>query len=286
MNEAPPTGTQAKACRYFCSWGMYAFTDDLRAAWTALYRAMLAGLETHLPGDVLLDSTLQFGTDKATLNAPELLIGQTCGYPLVTLYADALQPLCVPVFDVQGCSGSRYSSAIIVPADSDDQSLTDCAGKTVIINGPDSNSGMNLLRAAVRPLMQGKTHYFSSTFVSGAHIDSLRAVGQGRAGVAAIDCATLALIEDAFPALLDAVRVIGFTGKTTGLPFALPMDKYPLIDPTKITALFNEALSTLDNHHRKRLHISSFRQVTLNDYQSIMAMEATAKQAHHLPLSI
>ena len=79
-------------------------------------------------------------------------------------------------------------------------SLEDCADKTVVINGPNSNSGMNLLRASVQPyIAAGKSAYFGSTLVSGGHIESLRAVAEGHADIAAIDCVTYVLAQRVFP---------------------------------------------------------------------------------------
>ncbi len=265
----------------FCSWGMYAFTDSLRDAWTALFDTVSPGLARCGK----LDNELRFDADDATLRHPDLLIGQTCGYPLVKFYRDSLLPIFVPVFDVEGCEGTLYSSAIIVAANSSYRSLEDCAGKTVAINGPDSNSGMNTLRAAVRPFMHGDS-FFSSTLVSGAHIDSLRAVREGRADVAAIDCAMLAFIEKEFPDLVEMVRIVGFTAKTCGLPFVVPVARSELLERNAISALFNDALESLSETHRGALRITEFKPVSPRDYASIASMESNANLAGHSALSI
>ena len=199
----------ARETKAFCSWGMYAFTEVLQAAWISLYKSLIPELISYSE----LEEQLRFNTDEATLRDQNLFIGQTCGYPLIKCYQGILEPLCVPVFDVNGCDDTQYRSVIIVPKQSDYQSLEDCAGKTVIINGTDSNSGMNLLRAAVNPLREGNT-YFGSTLLSGSHLASLQAVAAGRADIAAIDCVTFALISEATPILANRVRVIGYTEPT------------------------------------------------------------------------
>ena len=76
----------------FCSWGMYAFSDTLREIWSALFTEMKPALARTFQ----LSRQLRFDCDAATLNHPSLLIGQTCGYPLIKSYRDTLQPLCVP----------------------------------------------------------------------------------------------------------------------------------------------------------------------------------------------
>ena len=58
---------------------MYVFSDALRETWSTLFAAMKPALASAFG----LDGQLRFDCDVATLNHPDLLIGQTCGYPLV-----------------------------------------------------------------------------------------------------------------------------------------------------------------------------------------------------------
>ena len=130
----------------------------------------------------------------------------------------------------------------------------------VIINSPDSNSGMNLLRASVRPYMAAdESTYFGSTRVSGGHIDSLHAVAEGRADITTIDCVTYALVQRAFPTLTAAVRVLGFTVQTTSLPFVSTNAGTGDLKADTVTHWFNEALEALPQQHRAVLSISRFR---------------------------
>ena len=167
----------------FCSWGMYAFDESLQSAWQALFNAFRERVTERFA----LKKTLRFDTDETTLRDRDLLIGQTCGYPLIRFYKDNLVPLCAPVFDVPGCDDIFYRSAVIVAADSGFRSLPDCAGTAVAINGTDSNSGMNLLRDAVRGCANTNP-FFASTIVTGSHLGSIAAVAEHRVDVAAIDC--------------------------------------------------------------------------------------------------
>ena len=124
----------------FITCGMYAFTDPLRNAWQALFDEFLKIYKQ----DQNVQDTIRFDSDFPVLRDPGLLIGHTCGYPLMRFLRDDLVPLCVPIFDLPGCQGKFYSSHIIVPAESNIQSLSDCKGLVAAINGRDSNSGMNV----------------------------------------------------------------------------------------------------------------------------------------------
>ncbi len=261
---------------------MYAFTDSLQEAWQAFFQLIKPALSQYWK---TIDGELRFETDESTLAQENLAIGQTCGYPLVNKYQGILQPVCVPVFELRGCDGPLYSSVIIVAKQSNYISLKDCADKIVTINDPESNSGMNLLRATVQPLMQG-TSFFSSTQISGEHIKSVRAVVEHQADIAAIDCVTYAMINDAFPALTKKVRIIAGTGKTMGLPFVIPVEISSRLESATITALFNDALTILPQHFCKTLHLAGFTQVSLRDYQSIVNMEDFAQQSGHSSLAL
>ncbi len=253
---------------------MYAFTEPLKSAWQHLHNALCSGLRN----DYSIVPNLRFDTDSTALLDSNLLIGQTCGYPLVKFYRHDLVPLCVPVFRAIGCRDISYSSAIIVHADSTANSLDDCVGKTLVINGPDSNSGMNLLRSEVMQLSP-ENPFFSSTLISGTHADSVRAVVEKHADIAAIDCITFALMRDAFPELVEKVRVIGYTAFTTGLPLVTPRTRGETLPQKRIIDLLNDALTTMPAALRSALPIEVFKAVSIQDYQSIEKMEASAQKA-------
>lgn len=258
----------------FVTCGMYAFTDELRAAWQSLFDAFLLN---YMPGQAV-EPAIRFETDFALLCNPLLLIGHTCGYPLMRFLRDDLAPVSVPVFDVPGCNGKFYSSQIIVPVDSDIQTLSDSRGKIAAINGHDSNSGMNVFRHAVAGLSEGKP-FFNEVIESGSHYQSLVAVANNQAQVATIDCVSFALIKDQWSELVGQVRVIGFTEPTCGLPFVVPTNDFESINIDELTRALNIASSSLTDAERKHLHLLGFEPVKLSDYDSIMTLEKTASDA-------
>jgi len=264
----------------FVTCGMYAFTDELRAAWQSLFDAFLLNYSP----DKDIDPTIRFETDFSLLRDPRLLIGHTCGYPLMRFLRDDLAPVCVPVFDLPGCEGKFYSSQIIVPVNDNIQTLADCKGKVAAINGRDSNSGMNVFRHAVAGLSKGK-RFFAEVIESGSHYQSLVAVANNQAQVATIDCVSFAFIKDQWPELVEQVRVIGFTEPTCGLPFVVPIKDLNSINIDELTRVLNSALPGISNTERMRLHLLGFERVDLSDYDKIMALEKIATKAGYTEIT-
>lgn len=147
---------------------------------------------------------------------PDLTLAQTCGWPLMTAHP-GLQVVVTPTYDLPGCDGAWHCSLIVVADDSPAASLADVRGSRAAINGRDSNTGMNLLRAAVAPVAGGRA-FFGSVGVTGAHLNSIAAVAARAADVAAIDCVTHGLIARHRPDLLAGTRVLARTPMSPGLP--------------------------------------------------------------------
>ena len=251
----------------FVTCGMYAFTDAQRSAWSQLFEHFfaIAGKTVelrfeHAP-DVLLDDGLWFG--------------HTCGYPLMTRLQPGLQPFCVPVFDVPGCTGGLYSSRIIVPADSAVERVEDARGRIVAMNNADSNSGMNVLRFAVAGL-QDNGRFFDRVLTTGGHLDSLRTVAEGRADIAAIDCISFQLIADWLPELASRIRVIAESVQSCGLPFVMPRQDASPDAGRSLIAQLVAALDACAPAVTDCLHLRGFDSVTIDDYRSIVEIEQQA----------
>jgi len=258
----------------FVACGMYAFTAELRDAWQQLFEIFFNLVKPTFN----IDRLLNFDTGQAILNHPSLWFGQTCGYPLMTGLRDTMTPISVPIFNVDGCDHTGYSSLLIVAEDSKINTLDQCQGLRAVINTRDSNSGMNVLRHAVATFnRQGK--FFGEIMISGSHLQSLTEVANKNADIAAIDCVSYRLIEDTWPELAARVRSIGFSAKTCGLPFVMPNPGVENNNMEGITDNLNQALSLLDNHHKKRLHLNGFEEVDIGEYQGILDLEISAQKA-------
>lgn len=259
--------------RRFITCGMYAFTDNLRDAWQALFDGFLR----NYPYNYAVEPSILFDTDYDLLRDPQMLLGHTCGYPLMRFLHSECHPVCVPLFDVEGCNGKFYSSRFVVSANSQISNLSQCRNHIAAVNGADSNSGMNVLRHAVAQCGQPPP-FFSAVIESGSHLNSLQAVAEDRADIAAIDCVSYALIHDEWPELTSRVKTIGYSAATCGLPLVVPREN-PYLSLITVTQLLNDALQVLREDHRKALHLVGFSGVSFEDYRGIIDLEAEAVQA-------
>ena len=149
---------------------------------------------------------------------PRLLLGQGCEYPLAKSFADDVRLVASPCYTAPGCSGATYRSAIVVRRDDPAQDLIDLRYRRCVINESNSNSGMNLLRAAIAPLA-GRMRFFESVVVSGAHRRSAHLVAGGEADVAALDCVSWAHIQRVDAPIASKLRVLCWSDSSPSLPF-------------------------------------------------------------------
>lgn len=251
--------------------GMYAFSAALQSAW----RGLFSPLPKLLFGDAAGRISVSFRADDDAYRNPALLLGHACGYPYLKKWADTHQPVCVPLFAVDGCEHTQYSSWFITPAAGTVTDLEGARGGRVAMNGRRSNSGMNVLRHAVAGLAGGE-RFFGDVVVSGSHLHSLEMVADGRVELAAIDAVTYALQIAGQPALGKRIRIIGQSAPTTAPPFIAPIASVPQSDHPAITDALNECLHNLDAKQRKALPLSGFRQVSAAAYTAIEALEKFA----------
>jgi ABC-type phosphate/phosphonate transport system substrate-binding protein len=205
---------------------------------------------------------------------PNLLISQTCGYPLMHGLREQVQLVATPRFDAPGCEGAHYSSVIVTRADAPFDTLASCRGARVAYNQDDSNSGMNALRHAVAPHSQ-EGAFFRAALRTGSHVGSLRAVADNHADVAAIDCVTFAFVCDEMPELARQVRRIGMTAASPGLPL-IASDTVPAATVEALRDALNEALE-LHPERAKRLRLQGFSSLPLEDYERIAQLESEAR---------
>ncbi|WP_158933731.1 phosphate/phosphite/phosphonate ABC transporter substrate-binding protein [Burkholderia sp. S171] len=253
---------------------MYNVTPAIAADWRVLLDHVHRRLQSWL--DARGDS-LAVVEPEASLQEfwrrDDLLLSQTCGYPLVRVLAGRVQLVATPVFTVDGCEGGDYHSVLVARTAAKVTSLAQCRGLRVAYNTPDSNSGMNLLRSAVAPLADGQP-FFASVIETGGHLASLQALQDDRADVAAIDCVSFAFVLDHLPDLARGLVEIGTTGSAPGLPL-IASKRVP---PEGIDALLC-ALSDAIAHDRplaKRLKLNGFARRPLDDYASILEIEMDA----------
>jgi ABC-type phosphate/phosphonate transport system substrate-binding protein len=252
---------------------MYDF-EELRESTDALWVAIAARLGGAAPACLSRDAS-----PEQSWNDPELLLGQTCGYPLVTSLRDRVALLATPRYRAPGCAGAMYRSAVIVRAGDGASSLADLRGRRCAVNDPASNSGMNLLRAAVAPLARGATRFFGGVVMTGGHVGSMRAVAEGRADVASIDCVTWAHVVTLRPAAAAGLRVLAWTEASPGLPLITSRHIDAATRSALLRALDDVARDPALAPVRDALRLEGFERLTFEDYGSVLALERRAQAA-------
>ncbi|AJJ19934.1 phosphate/phosphite/phosphonate ABC transporter substrate-binding protein [Yersinia intermedia] len=209
---------------------------------------------------------------------PDLLLSQTCGFPLMMLLQQQVQLIGVFSYQSPYCSGEYYRSLVVVRADEKGQQLADFRHRVVAYNSTDSQSGYNALRALIAPLaINGR--FFSHSLASGGHYHSISMIQQRQADIAAIDCVSFALLQRANPSAVAGLKIIAQTDAAPGLPLitSLSTSAQQLTQIRQaITATVNspEAASAKD-----RLLIKSFSVLPISAYDVIKKMQEKAFSA-------
>ncbi|MDR7307414.1 PhnD/SsuA/transferrin family substrate-binding protein [Rhodoferax saidenbachensis] len=248
--------------------------------------ALRAELQNRLPPAwaAHVPLALEWPTDYAAhWLSPSLLLSQSCGYPLTHALRGKVQLLGTFVYAVAGAQGIHCRSQIIRRRDDTRDTLAAFRGSTVAYNGRDSQSGYNALRALIAPLAE-HGRFFSDALETGAHLQSIRAVLDGRADIAAIDAVTWALALETEPQWAHALTTWTETAPYPGLPLITAAHT-----PAEVAAHLQNALHTVATAApyaatRAPLHIAGFVRTTPEDYAVCRAMEkqAAALGVHQL----
>jgi ABC-type phosphate/phosphonate transport system substrate-binding protein len=248
---------------------MYDF-PELRWATDALWAAVAArvpGAPAHLDRARGLED---IWTD------PDLLLAQTCGYPLMTSLAGKVALVATPRYRAEGCDGALYRSAVVVRADDPARCLGDLRGRRCAVNSGDSNSGMNVLRAEIAPLAMGG-QFFDEIMMTGSHAASLQAVAQGGADVAAIDCVTWAQVQRLRPDETRRLWVLGWTRASPGLPLVTSVGTDAQMMRRLVLALDEVAAHPGLAAVRGELLLDGFDATPMADYGTILRLEREAR---------
>lgn len=200
----------------FAVLGMYPF-PALRGAWQRLYEAVALRAAQAGPAGMAVPATLRWDLDPHdTWLDPQLAIGMTCGWPLVTALRDRVRV--VGTFTFRGEPSPQphlYRSVIIAREPSESQSF---AARPAAISSADSLSGnISLLEA-----FEVGSAWPGGVTLTGGHLASIEAVRNAAADVASIDALTWAFQQRDAPETLAGLTVIGNGPWVPGLPVILP----------------------------------------------------------------
>ncbi|WP_025112843.1 phosphate/phosphite/phosphonate ABC transporter substrate-binding protein [Pseudomonas sp. H1h] len=190
---------------------MYTAPEPIRAAserWITRILEHLGHARLNAEGLSLPDTWL----------SPNLLLTQTCGYPLMTLLRNRVRIVGRPRYELPDASAGNHCSLILSRADDARSTLVDFHGSRGVINSDDSNSGMNLLRQRLAPLHRDG-QFFATVGISGAHRESLSWVREDRGDLAAIDSVTYAYLAQYAPDEVSGLRIVARSALSPTLPF-------------------------------------------------------------------
>lgn len=244
--------------------------DAVQDLWIHLREALRAQGMQGLPEAIVWPQDLH-----AHWLSSGLLLGQTCGYPLTHALQGKVQLVGGFHYAAPGCEGLDCRSVLIAREEHAHLALQDFRGLRVAFNSSDSQSGYNALRALVAPLAQGGA-FFGGTLETGGHRQSIDAVRQARADLAAIDCVTWALLQKYAPQAAHGLQTIGCSAPYPGLPLICALGTQKHV----VTALQRALCDLLQSPAAKpcldALLIRGYESPTLSVYQRCLDMERTA----------
>jgi hypothetical protein len=237
-------------------------TDRL---WAALRNALRAA------GVAAPDELVRDGGLHETWADPRLVLGQTCGLPLVRELAGRVAVLGAVDYGLPGCPPGWYRSAVVVRADDPRPDLAAFRGARLAVNGFDSQSGWGSILHHAAPFARDGG-FFGAAEVSGAHAESVAVVAGGAADLAAIDAVSWRYARR-FRPQAAALRVLMLTDPTPGLPFIAAVGA----DAARLGLLMAEAIAGLDAPTTAALGVAGFAALRTEDYRLLAERFAVAE---------
>ena len=236
------------------------------------------GLRAHLAeqdiGDLPDDLTLPDDYESHWLD-PDLLLAQTCGYPLRAKLNGRVRYLGTPVYDVPGTDGAYYSSALVVRANDPAEELADLRGRRAAYNSLHSQSGYNAFRDVVAPLARDG-RFFGDVIATGGHAASINFVITDKADIAAIDAVSLALTPEE---IRRQIKIIGWSNAVPGLPFITAPSSSD-DDVKRVNRAITHALADPMLHGpRAYLKLAGYEILPESAYDTVLTMERRAADA-------
>jgi ABC-type phosphate/phosphonate transport system substrate-binding protein len=174
---------------------------------------------------------------------PDLLLSQTCGYPLMTALRGKVRVIGRPAYDLPHSVEGNHCSLLLARSDEPRTELAEFFGSHGLINNEDSNSGMNLLRHRLAPLQQDG-RFFSKVSLTDGHRESLRWLREGRGDLAAIDSVTYGYLARDASAEVAGLRIVAHSAISPSLPYIGSLALNP-IQAELIREAMNHALQDL-----------------------------------------
>ncbi|MEX5560095.1 PhnD/SsuA/transferrin family substrate-binding protein [Pseudomonas rhodesiae] len=204
--------------------------------------------------------------------SPDLLLSQTCGYPFVTSLRGKVRLIGRPSYELTHSSAGSHCSLLLCRADSDVTDLAGFQGSHGLINAPDSNSGMNLLRHTLAGV--SACGFFSTLTFTGSHRESMRRLKEGEGDLASIDSVTYDYLARDNSAEIEGLRILLRSARSPCLPYITSIGQ-TAADAASIRNAMNEALNQLPEVSRD-LAIKEVLPASEADYECLLEYERSA----------
>ena len=259
---------------------MYDWTECehlTNAWWRGIRQELIKQGLTSVP-----KSLLRTRSDSDAWRMPDLLLSQTCGYPLTHDYANDLTLVATPDYRVEGCANYQYQSLILCHDRSPNLTLAEFKGSTATINDVASQSGFSAFRHSIAPLAQGAA-FFERVTISGGHRYSMAALQSGDADICAVDPVSFALAKRYVPGLTQNLQIVTTTAPAPCLPYVTHASSQEVarLQHALFEACENPALEDV----REQLFIGDFTFSSRSDYERILDMENDAIALHYPDLT-
>ncbi len=232
---------------------------ELREATDLWWQNVARRLGSDLPLSRPADFTVPW-------SRPDLLFGQTCGYPFTHALKGKVSYVATPNYAADGCDGPNYCSIVMAR---EHKPLAAFRDGVAAVNTPDSMSGMLALKLVFAPLAE-KGRFFSGAVETGGHLASLAAVQSGEADVSAIDCVCVAMAKRYRPEVLEGLVEIARSPSVPGLPWITRAGDPQAIRSALRAAFADPALKEA----LSALLLSGFSELPTGAYDRITDLEA------------
>ena len=265
-----------------CAYPMYQMPelDEISAAWWQSVRRHL--IEQGLSVGVVakLPQLLTQPNDYyAHWRDDNLLLSQTCGYPLTHDLRGQVQYVATQSYHTPFNRGPMYNSVVLVRDKDSAQHIKEMFQTRVAVNSIDSQSGYHALRGLIAPLAHGEA-FFSEVIESSSHRNSIALVAQGQADMCAVDCVTYCLLQVHAPLEIANLRILATTQSAPSLPYITSLSTSPEVLVKLQSGLIAAGLDPALQAIRKQLMMGPV--VILDEVKPYQKIVDQAKKAAEL----
>ncbi len=204
----------------------------------------------------------------------DLLLSQTCIYPLVTELPSSTIVIGTPTYDVDMSQNGHYASLLIVGATEKRNILPSFKGSTFAYNSVCSQSGFNALKSLLveeHLINKREPVFFSTSVQTGSHRLSIAAVSSGAADICAVDPVSWALAKR-HDNNAKNVRVLRPTNFTPALPLISNAAAIPAgLNESQWRSFVMDAFENASNNDaKKQLLLSGIKYIPKREYMKLL----------------